>query len=199
MNAINRFITTNDERLEYLDEHKIDSSWWSRFYEYAFITNQINKNDYVLDAGAGVGYFFKTYLSRRCKQLDAIDVDLNILEEENTDNLTHYSFALENLDAFMYTYDTKNYYDKIICCSVLEHIDSSLHLKILDNFKNLLRDNGEIIITLDYPTVDLMQFESNIQQVGLKFENDYDSTIPENAIYHEAWKLRVFRMILIKK
>lgn len=109
-------------------------------------------------------------------------------------------------------------FDKIYCISVLEHLDDTLNkkpniakLKIiksffkrgiyvtLKEFKRTLKDDGLIIITLDYPTINLEYFKNTVAEIGLRFVGDVSFDVPQNAVYSEENKLYCFRAVLRKE
>jgi SAM-dependent methyltransferase len=106
-------------------------------------------------------------------------------------------------------------FDKIFCISVLEHLDDYcnahslfMHLpflhrffpsdirKALSEFKRVLKPNGLVILTFDYPIINLNYFSNLISKIGYEFAGDYDFVIPKNALYSKKYKLYFFRACL---
>ncbi len=226
-----RFFNLNDEKNDVFF-FKLNPSWWSRFYEYAWASKFINSDDISLDAASGISHPFKFYLLDRCKETHALDCDPRILKEEKIKEDIINDFGKEAVlkmeDKYFKTinytkatltkmpYEDKKF-DKIYCLSVLEHLNdwqgklSRLNQfpwlkkfkfdkfrQTLKEFRRVLKDNGLIILTFDYPTIDLNHFKKIVAELGLKFVDNVDFTIPQNAVYSKENKLFCFRAVLIK-
>ena len=129
-------------------------------------------------------------------------------------------------------------FDKIYCLSVLEHLHDLFnrhpvmwHLGIfrrflrreiwlsLEQFKRILKDDGLIILTFDYPGVALGHFRKHVSMVGLRlkysginlgyfkeaasslgltFAGDSSFEIPKSAVYSPRHRLYCFRAVLRK-
>lgn len=99
---------------------------------------KLNKNDEVLDVGAGTGYYSK-YFSRYCKKVTLIDKSKKMLKRANTrKNITKIKNDITKIDL------EKNRFDVIILNDVLHHINSKNTL--LRKLKYSLKDDGRILI-----------------------------------------------------
>ncbi|MFA5886399.1 MAG: class I SAM-dependent methyltransferase [Patescibacteria group bacterium] len=113
-------------------------------------------------------------------------------------------------------YENKKF-DKIYCLSVLEHLndwpnkypyfndhpgfDKFIPRNIehsLREFRRVLKDNGLIILTFDYPTINLYYFKRIIERLNLTFAAAVDFTLPPRALYSPDKQLYCFRAILKK-
>ncbi|QUI21942.1 methyltransferase domain-containing protein [Vallitalea pronyensis] len=193
---------------------RLPADWWSRHYEYIWTSHFIQEDDICLDAACGVMHPLKFYLKDHCKATYACDLDNRLFNEAvlkseinryfGSSGLTlyeqkyrkgiHYSKqSIINLD-----YDDQTF-DKVFCISVLEHLDPSDMALSLQSFKRVMKDDGLLVITLDYPTVNLNGFVGMLQAAGLKFAGDYDLTLPVDAIYTRILGgLYCFRAVLKK-
>jgi len=112
---------------------------------------------------------------------------------------------------------TAKKFDKIYCLSVLEHINDwngklaplnrfpitknlkpDSFYKTLTEFNRVLKDDGLIILTFDYPNINLDYFKKIIKKCSLKFADENNFNLPNNAIYNSTKKLYCFRAVLKK-
>lgn len=190
---MNKFFNLKDDSIDILDEFIIPEAWWSRFYEYKFASEFLDKEKIVADAGCGVEHPFKWYAAKRSKKLYCIDQDDRVGELKLDENMV---FINENL----ITFSLPELVDTIFCISVLEHIQKPAIPCVLDNFKNSLKPGGKVILTCDYPTIgpDMVQYYA--ESVGLKVVGniDYDPN-REGNLYHDIYFLKAFSMVLEKE
>ncbi len=111
-----------------------------------------------------------------------------------------------------------NTFNKIYCISVIEHLDDCLNkypilnklglanklckrdiYYVLREFKRVLSDDGLVILTMDYPTININYLCKILEEVGLEFLMGADLDIPKNAIYSVENNLYCFRAVLKKK
>lgn len=186
-----KFLTYDDPKLSQMDDFIVPAIWWSRHHEYYFASQFLDKDDIILDAACGVDHPFKFYASHRVKKCYAIDVDPNIKNLTNTDSLEFRCLNIVEIDKEFQS----ETFDKIFCISVLEHIPN-LALTALNNFKKLIKPNGTIVITIDYPCITPKNFVDIVNQAGLKYVGKVDYSIPENAITMDG--LKAYTAILQK-
>ena len=199
-----RFFTTNDEKVDTF-VYPIPVEWWSRGYEYPWAGRFAESGQVVLDAGCGIGHHFKFALAGVCKQVHACDVDPNIINEpliietikkvfnfdvtELCGNIYYKICDLGNLDY------PNHSFDRVFCISVLEHCSDSQYLPILKEFKRVLKEDGLIVLTFDFPTHNLLGLLPQLmKETGLTFAGKFNNQKPENAIYSQG--LNVFRAVL---
>jgi len=109
-------------------------------------------------------------------------------------------------------------FDKIYCISVLEHLTCSAKrsrhplrtilatilgrvysddiLLSLSEFQRVLKKNGLIILTFDYPRIDLEYFEKIVSKLGLAFAGGVSYELPPCALYSREQKLYCYRAML---
>jgi ubiquinone/menaquinone biosynthesis C-methylase UbiE len=211
-----RFFVDTDERSDHL-VYDLPASWWSRPYEYAWCASFVSSDAIVLDAACGIGHPFKFYLDRHCRETHACDADLRI---ESTDGILEdarqhvgeaaarileneltrphrISLKLANLVSLPYV-DAS--FDRIFCISVLEHLSPGDCAQALKEFSRTLASTGKLVLTFDYPTVNLEVLKRQIQDAGLHFCSTVDDTLPANAVHSTMWgDLYCFRAVLEKK
>lgn len=201
-----RFFTKDDEKVNKVI-FPIPKTWWSRFYEYAWAMKFCNKEDIALDAACGIEHPFKLYLSQNCKEVYAIDIDKRITSRNKINKRMRKKLGI--IDANIYKYrlnlmhgditsiplpDKK--FNKIFCISALEHLLDAGKIKALKEFHRILKDEGMLILTLDYPTTDFEIMKQFVEDSGFSFAGGINKSIPANAI--TGLGLNCFRMVLVK-
>lgn len=128
--------------------------------------------------------------------------------------LQEIDYAVSSLTALPYK---TAQFDRIFCISVLEHLTDRLNrfpgLRCLESwgcrmrrdirdslieFKRVLKDDGLIVLTFDYPCINLDYLRRVVDEVGLAFAGPVDFSRPENAIHFAEKNLHCFRAVLAK-
>jgi ubiquinone/menaquinone biosynthesis C-methylase UbiE len=211
----NKFFTYNDEKTNKVIFSLDKDFFWSRLYEWKWVMQFINKNDCILDACCGVYHPFKFLLSDYCNKVFACDREN--LSLQNMQNLIIKKFgqeAWDNLDKNYFKKITFNtcgiekmpyidkFFNKVICISSLEHLENNIILDGLNEFYRVLKNDGKVLLTLDYPTKEPKDIIQMVKQVGFKIDGKYSYTLPKNAIYSDYFgkiRLYCFNMVLVKK
>lgn len=194
---MNKFFTTHDKSIEYLNDFHIPQEWWSRRYEYKFAIDYLEKDDTILDAACGIEHPFKTYAASICKKVVAIDKDERIEELAQTNpikNLKLYKGDLTKLECI------DNAYNKVFCISVLEHLQGDVLHKVLEEFYRVLKPGGKLILTCDYPLIKPEALFAIAQEKGFitKEALEYDHKDKDN-IKGQYGGLRCYSMVLEKE
>jgi len=208
-----RFIIKTDPKKDCI-LYKLPRTWWSRSYEYAWASLFVKDYHVVLDSGCGISHPFKFYLSDQCKELYACDIDNRILSPEDILKDIENDFGKEVAKEFPEKYFNQiNYikadlkrlpfkskkFDLIYCISVLEHLPYQDIKLSLEEFKRTLKDVGLIVLTFDYPSINLEDFRNIIAEVGLEFAGNVSFQLPKNAITSNIYsRLYCFRAVLRK-
>ena len=142
--------------------------FWERIKIVINSISHLDSMNTCLDFGCGLGTMVP-YMLEKTQALFVLDLDTTLLEElgekqgwKNVDYVTD----LKQLN------NQKGKLDLILALDVLEHVDDLL--EVLDQFSQLLSDNGKIIIT--GPT------ENFIYKIGRKLAN-YSGEYHERNIY----------------
>jgi len=192
---MNKFFNVNDKAINDMDGFKIPSEWWSRPYEYQFAIEQLSETDVILDAGCGIDHPFKDYARKRVKKVYAVDNDNKIKEKVNTDKIEYIHEELQNIDK---QFEDK-FFDKIFCISVIEHTSENF-VTILEQFKKVLKDDGTIVLTMDYPFLYPTDLVKIIEKIGLEFVGEVNYTLDEEIVIKGQYQgLRCFSALLKKK
>jgi ubiquinone/menaquinone biosynthesis C-methylase UbiE len=214
VDCISRFITYGDVKETHI-VYDLPEAWWSRHYEYVWAGRFATSSDVVLDVACGVCHPFKFYLGTIAKEVYACDSDPRILSKneiiqdikesigekvcsEFDDSLfDNVQLALCDMTQMPYA---DNRFDKVYCISVLEHVDELVQLKALLEFARVLKDDGLIVLTVDYPNVHMDSLMELMKKANLKFYGDYDFSVPDNAISTTMWgpELKCIRLLLCK-
>lgn len=189
------------------------SDWWSRFYEYAWASNFIEENDVCLDAACGAPHPFKFYLASICKDVYACDIDNDILDkdkllrrvskyfdEEDVKKASQYidKIKFSNNSLTNLSYD-ENKFDKIYCISSLEYIPMDYIGICVSELYRVLKKDGLIILTVDYPTINIDFLVNCLKNAGFEFVSFFDSKLYNNAIYSQLLgELYCFRLLFKK-
>jgi SAM-dependent methyltransferase len=191
--TINTFIKTKDNKSQTIGKHEIPLEWWSRGYEYEWAKQFVVKGHNVLDAGCGIEHPFKYYLADMGCKVTAVDKD-EATKDLKYKNTTFLQSELKNLSSEL----PVNSFDTIFCISVLEHIKSSLKL-ILDGFNAILKNDGKVIITFDFPLLTPEELYEILLQTNLKFDGQFNFETSDKDLvgYHQSY--RVFKAVLVKK
>ncbi|UQZ35887.1 class I SAM-dependent methyltransferase [Paenibacillus sp. PK3_47] len=210
---VSRFFVTSDARRDKLI-YDLPESWWSRPYEYEWCTNFISPHDTVLDAACGISHPLKFYLAGYTSEVHACDVDARILSREDiiqdisldigpeaarqvrarrTDNL-----HLTQGDLTRLPYENESF-DTIFCISVLEHLSMDDTVLAVQEFHRTLNGEGLLVLTFDYPTVDLHLMNDVLLRCGFQYWGETDFNLPPDAVTTEQWGgLNCFRAVLKK-
>lgn len=211
-----RFFTTADEKQHFFDlTWLLPDAWWSRCYEYVWASHFIKESDTVLDAACGIEHPFKYFLAKNCRTVYACDIDQRLLQKEYVITQTASSFLLDEkaIRDVIKLYDKINVgcfdltklpyksrlFDKIFCLSVLEHLDIMALEKTIKEFSRVLKDDGLIVLTFDFPVINLESFQPLVNRCGLQIKGSANFIKPSNALYSPSYNLYCFRMVLEKR
>jgi hypothetical protein len=65
-------------------------------------------------------------------------------------------------------------------------------------FYRVLRIGGKLILTFDYPIINLNYFQQIAKKTGFVFIGDFDPDLPEDAVYSKRLGLHCFRAVMTK-
>lgn len=114
--------------------------------ETDYLVSQLPEKARILDAGTAIGDYPK-YLTEKCnKNFNVIGIDAseNMLKKA-VKNAPKAKFELMDIRNMKFI---ENSFDAIICYATLIHVNDKNCLKILDNFRNLLKNKGLIAINV---------------------------------------------------
>ena len=208
-NNNNSFFHTTDPSISSLIYPLEPQFFWSRLYEYPWAIEFIEPTDKVLDVACGQEHPFKLAIADKCSEIHAID--LEPLDYDSLNEATKLRFDQEidqelyNKVKFKQCNATKlpyrnGYFNKIFCISALEHIPIDDIKLILREFKRVLSKDGRIILTIDYPSLEVATALNLIEESGLKLDGEFDYNM-ENAIgteYFGYGMLNCYHLVLKK-
>ncbi|WP_274650664.1 class I SAM-dependent methyltransferase [Paenibacillus humicola] len=210
-----RFFVDTDPKTDEI-VFKLPNTWWSRYYEYEWAKQFPEPDDVVLDAASGVDHPFKFYLTTVAREVHACDIDPRIMTPERVVEAIRRSwFGPEAADIVQAKYIGNVHlkwgnlanlpygdrtFDKVFCISVLEEMPERDRKAAFVEFGRVLKDGGLIVLTFDYPNIDLKQLCRDVAAAGLELAGNADFEKPANAIYTEMWGgLHCFRCVLRKR
>jgi ubiquinone/menaquinone biosynthesis C-methylase UbiE len=212
--CVSRFIRTTDEKESFFI-YELPEAWWSRHYEYFWASQFVTDTDVVLDAASGICHPFKFYLGIMAQKAYACDADYRIISrteiladiktsvgEKAHDEFNHSLFnrvTLRHCDLKDMPFND-NMFNKVFCISVLEHLDEQTQLRTLLEFSRVLKKDGLLVMTVDYPAVNMEQLMKLMDQIGFTFYGDCDFKVPEDALSSTMWgsELKCIRLLLRK-
>ncbi|MBB6447367.1 class I SAM-dependent methyltransferase [Bacillus benzoevorans] len=210
-----RFFTNNDEQNSECF-FPLPAPWWSRPFEYHWAIQFTDKDQVVLDAATGICHPFKFAIADICKEVHACDLDMRILSKDKIlkdvevefgskqrniiqkgKYFERIQFLRANLGSIPYM-DEK--FDRVFCISVLEHLDKETLINAFKEFKRILKPDGKIVVTFDYPIIDLNFLATIIEGLGLKFSGEIDVSLPKDALFTDLYQPRLycFRAVIEK-
>lgn len=163
---MNGFFKISDLYIESLYNVELSPGFfWSRRYEYPFALRFVEKNDVVLDAACGTYHPFKFALSDICQETYACD----IVDAEINDKI-----IFTKCDVSKLPYQDEMF-DKVFCISALEHMDIITIEAAVGEFSRVLKPDGKLIITIDYPTLEPKKLLAILEKAGLDTgESEFD-------------------------
>lgn len=214
-NRVSRFFTLDDPSSDMV-LFKFPDVWWSRLYEYEWAKTFVRPGDKVLDAASGITHPFKFYLTTVAAEVHACDIDPRIENPEAVVQAIRESwFGDEVADAVESTYIRKvklrfgdltdlpyenGQFDLIYCISVLEELSKEAQLAAFKELGRILHPDGLLVVTFDYPNIDLDYLRQVLEEAGLHFDAEVYFELPERAVYTPMWNgLYCFRALLRKK
>lgn len=190
-------------------EYKEFAKYYDLFYqkkdykkETAFLMNFITKKDDVIDMGCGTG-IHASLLIKNSINVEGLDLNnemLNIAKQRLHTNLYLQNILEINLE---------KKYDVIISMfAVINHLKDLKELEVcLNNLKNILKDNGKIIIDLHNPQSSGEKTDTfgNITRI-MKWNYNNKTKIEESditfkindTIYNDHHTFRIFTINEIK-
>ncbi|NBD25799.1 class I SAM-dependent methyltransferase [Paenibacillus glycinis] len=210
-----RFFTASDERADTF-VFPLPVPWWSRPYEYAWCAGFAHPDDVALDAACGISHPFKFYLADRCREAHACDWDARIESETEilldvvrdfgkgaaeslmrSSSMSRLRRAHASIASLPYP---ASRFDTIFCISVLEHLSAEDLAASLGEFNRTLKPGGKLVLTFDFPTVNLTRFRGLALGNGFDFAGNFDETLPSDAVSSDLWgRLYCYRAVLRKR
>lgn len=210
---VSRFFEWSDPHAQTL-VYEMPQNWWSRPYEYEWARQFCQPDHTVLDAACGVCHPFKFYMVDVCKEVHACDLETRILSPaailadiaKEIGLQAACTFPRRHLEGVQFRQASitslpypDGMFDTIFCVSVLEHLNQPDQKEALAEFKRALKPDGLIVLTVDFPTVDLQFINQTVRELGLEFAGPVHFEKPTDAVWSTIWGLLYcFRFVLRK-
>ena len=191
---------------------KLDADFfWSRRYEYPHILKELKKSDCVkvLDAACGSYHPFKFALAQSGFETYACDLcnlDFNMLKEA----IGKRGYCLSEKEYYMVNFSKQDisntnyaseFFDAVVCISVIEHLPKALVSKCISEFYRILKKGGKLYLTIDYPDMTPDDMLNICIENGFILSEKCDYTIYEDCISSDYFEkpLKCYNMILKKE
>lgn len=174
----------------------------------------VEEDDICLDAASGLLHPFKFYLANICKEAHACDIDPQIEDKDLILKLISEDYSIKvskvirpNIEKLYLKYSNisslpyeDKKFNKIYCISVLEHLDLLVLINSLKEFTRVLKDDGLIILTFDFPSVNFNFLKTALNISNLQFASKVDFNFPNDLLMSNIYPgLCCFRAVLIKQ
>jgi len=140
------------------------------FYRGFFGSEVVQPDDQLLDIGCGDGFFTKRFLSTRCKNVDAVDIEPSAIESaqlyNDAPNIAYYLLDAVN-EAF-----PSDKYDVIAWDGALGHFAKETTDRVLAKIQSALRTNGVFVgsESLGFEGSDHLQFFNSLEDLHALFK-----------------------------
>jgi SAM-dependent methyltransferase len=201
------FIKVTDPKDITINRVPINQNWWSRPYEYGFISAYIARNHHdSVVADYGCGWNPRPLTPALCawyRYVYAVDVDARVLERPDLQGKSNLKILAE--DFTKGTSIPDNSIDWIFCVGVIEHVHENLD-GLFEDFYRVLRTKGRIFLTFDSnydPSKKCDEFITpaemfRIARKHFKFFGKVDHS-NNNVLFNKEMNLTVYRCVLEKK
>ncbi len=149
-----KVIARGSDFSSFMQERFVPGTWseltaYEHLPRYLFACHQA-ENRTVLDFGCGSGYGAKA-LSNVARHVLAIDIDDGALEFASSEHLgANLEFRkVDDLGARL----EEASFDLITCFEVIEHLNESDQIQLLENFRRILRPDGVLFISTPNPAI----------------------------------------------
>lgn len=157
-----------------------DSLHWSRRFEYPWVYFKLgpfNRDDIVLDAGMGPTVL-QFMISKEVKEMHGIDTDLGyvnwVMKVSSTRSFDNVFTTLGDIRNITFPAD---YFDKVICISVLEHLPKQDMKQAIDELIRVTKPNGKITLTMDI-VLEATDKQADMDDL-LKIASEYQFIVPD--------------------
>lgn len=143
-----------------------------RPFEYAWILDKINpETDMIVDSGCGgMLYPLKFELAKICRyKVIGVDLDPELDMIKRIGNLDLVVSKMEDMPFI--DSGSKNC---IVSVSVLEHVTEAVKDAVIKEWSRVLCVGGRVLITVDYPRVDIKEMTNKFLRNGFKTSDPLD-------------------------
>ncbi len=140
---------------------------WSRRYEWLWAINKMQEQPSLVTihnttcGHTEIHKQFADMLDTFCKWNNKVVCNSDLIEQNLNSNFTKF---------FVYdvTKEHPEKYDVVLCISAIEELAPAGQIAALNNLYQQVNKGGRLLITSDYPTVDLAQLEEHVKHKCLR-------------------------------
>lgn len=143
--VINAYNNTVNKYIEYY-KSELESYELEFNREIDYLIKNTKNNASILDAGTSIGMYPRQLTEKCDKNFDVIGIDLSENMIEKAVKIAPKA-KFKQMDIRNMNFNGKKF-DLIICFATLNHMDDETCLKILNNFNELLNNDGRIAINV---------------------------------------------------
>ena len=143
------------------------------YYRGFFVSELLQNNDTLLDIGCGDGFFTKRFYSKRCSQVDAIDIEADAINTARSMNpASNINYYL--LDAVQQPFPSSSY-DIVVWDGALGHFAADTTRTMLEKIVRVLPQNGVFAgsESLGHEGHDHLQFFESIEHLDALFSKHF--------------------------
>ena len=163
-----RFLKPNEEFID------LTYNNWSRCYEWGYVLDVALWEEFstVHNACCGTTAFHESFATNLGIFVPNI---LNTDAFQSDEGVMFQNFKISDI-----TEPYEGFFDLVVCVSTLEEIDKKDREKTLQNLYNQVNHGGRLIVTCDYPNVDIKILESF---TGSDIEDVNERLNGRNSVY----------------
>ena len=135
-----------------LGKTNFDSIHMTRWFEYPWVYDTLgpfNPEDVVLDAGPG-NTALQFLISKQVKEVHSLDLCQEYVDwTTKTKDERGFTNLFPRFGDILASPYPNDYFDKVICISVLEHIRKDKVSQAMTELVRMVKPNGKMVITMD--------------------------------------------------
>jgi SAM-dependent methyltransferase len=173
---------SDNERFESICNNPNNAAY--TFYRGILTTEVLKAGDSLLDIGCGDGFFVYRFYSHKCKEIDAVDIDMSAIEyAKKYNSATNVNYLL--LDAVNSPFPRKHY-DVISWDGAIGHFSAGANDILLSKISNALNGSGMFVGSESLGSEeghDHLQFFETVHDLGSLLKKFFTHVSMRETIY----------------